>query len=104
MKHLKEIGDYYEALAPVYDPSAKRRRLTNYQVQNWHGAQSLSIAVLKSMIQGNWQLIDYQGVLFLPIHRFPVWLRQPVRWLDNLLCRSPWREYASYLVIKIQKV
>ncbi len=88
----------------VFDiPSAKRRRLAKYQAQNWHAAQSLSITALKSMIQGSWQLVDYQGVLFLPIHRFPVWLRQPIRWLDTLLCRSPWRGYASYLVIKIQK-
>lgn len=78
MEHLKEIGDYYEALAPTYDQD---------RFGNSYG-----------------QFIDYQGVLFLPIHRFPVWLRQPVRWLDRLLCRSPWREYASYLVVKIQKV
>lgn len=88
----------------VFDiPSAKRRKLTNYQTQNWHAAQSLSIATLDDLLKEDWQLIDYQGVLFLPIHRFPVWLRQPVRWLDRLLCRSLLKEYASYLVIKIQK-
>ncbi|WP_020535331.1 class I SAM-dependent DNA methyltransferase [Lewinella cohaerens] len=89
----------------VFDiPSAKRRQLTSYQAQNWHAAQSLSINDLKRILGGRWQVVDSQGVLFLPIHRFPNWLRQPVRWLDSLLCRSPWKEYASYLVIKIQKV
>lgn len=89
----------------VFDiPSAKRRQLVNYKAPNWHAAQSLSIEQLQEMIQEKWKLVGYHSVLFLPIHRFPGWLRRPVRWVDSLLCRSPWREYASYLVVEIQKL
>lgn len=89
----------------IFDiPSAKRRQLTNYQAPSWHAAQSLSIEQVKEMTQRNWILKSYHSVLFLPIHRFPSWLRSPMRWIDHLLCRSPWREYASYLVVEIQKL
>ena len=84
-------------------PSRNRRELTNYQAAGWHGAQSLSISDINELITDKWTLQSYTGVLFLPIHRFPVRIRGPLRWLDNLLCRSPWRSYASYLVVELVK-
>lgn len=88
----------------IFDiPSRRRRALTNYKAQGWHGAQSLSISEIKNMVGDSWILHSYIGVLFTPIHRLPTALRSPLRWVDNLLCHSPWREYASYLVVELVK-
>ena len=86
----------------VFDiPSKKRRELTGYQAENWHAAQSLSIEDIGTIDSTTWQLQRYTGVLFLPVHRLPTGLRAPLRWVDDLLCRSPWREYSSYLVVEM---
>ncbi len=86
----------------IFDiPSKKRRGLVGYKADSWHAAQSLSLKEIKWMDTSIWKLQRYSGVLFLPVHRLPNSLRAPVRWVDNLLCRSPWREYASYMVVEL---
>ncbi|MEL6656866.1 MAG: class I SAM-dependent methyltransferase [Bacteroidota bacterium] len=86
----------------IFDiPSKKRRALLRYRAGHWHGAQSLALDDIRAFAGEDWEVRSYTGVLFLPIHRFPNWLRQPLRWMDDLLCRSPWRAYASYLVIEL---
>lgn len=96
---LKKEGTF------IFDvPSKKRRTLTNYKTQNWHGANHFTIAEIQEQVGEKWKIEACQGILFLPIHRLPVWLRQPFRWLDTLLCRSFLKEYASYLVFKMTKI
>lgn len=86
----------------IFDiPSKKRRELVGHKADGWHAAQSLSLKEIKWMDTFTWKLQRYRGVLFLPVHRLPKGLRAPLRWADDLLCRSPWREYASYMVVEL---
>ncbi len=88
----------------IFDfPSKKRRKLLNFKSENWHGANSYSFEEIKKMTENNWNIHKKQGILFLPIQRFPVFLRPFMLKIDTLLCQSFLKEYASYLVIELQK-
>jgi len=84
-------------------PSRKRRKLFNNTQTNWHGANEFTLADWKQIVGNRWQLKASRGILFFPVHRLPVGLRRFFRLPDNLWCRSPFKEYASYLVIRLQK-
>ncbi len=89
----------------IFDfPSKKRRRLISVKPKNWHAANSFSIDTINKMIQGKWMITKYQGILFLPIHRFPVFSRSFFVKLDTLLCKSFLKEYASYCIIELKKI
>jgi ubiquinone/menaquinone biosynthesis C-methylase UbiE len=88
----------------IFDfPSKKRRKLLNFKSENWHGANNYSLDEIKKMTKNNWNIKARQGILFLPIQRFPVFLRPFMLKIDTLLCKSFLKEYASYLVIELQK-
>jgi SAM-dependent methyltransferase len=89
----------------IFDfPSKKRRKLMNFKSQNWHAANSFSIDEIKKMIQKKWILTKHQGILFLPIHRFPKFSRAFFVKIDTLLCKSFLKEYASYCIIELKKI
>lgn len=96
---LKKNGQFI-----VDVPSKYRRNLTNYKAKNWHGKNDLTIEDLQKLIGNQWKIVQYQGIAFFPIHRIPKSLRLSFIWLDNLLCRSPFRKYASYLVFEFVKI
>jgi ubiquinone/menaquinone biosynthesis C-methylase UbiE len=88
----------------IFDmPSAKRRQLLGKKVNGWHGALSFTYGELKTLTAAQWQWKQNRGVLFLPVHRLPNSLRAPLRGIDNLLCRSFLKEYASYHMVVLQK-
>lgn len=88
----------------IFDfPSKKRRKLLNFKSENWHGANNYSLEEMTEMTEKNWNIYKKQGILFLPIQRFPVFLRPFMLKFDTLLCKSFLKEYASYLVIELQK-
>jgi len=88
----------------IFDfPSKKRRKLLNFKSENWHGANNYSMDEIKKMTKNNWNIHTKQGILFLPIQRFPVFMRPFMLKIDTLLCQSFLKEYASYLVIELQK-
>ncbi|MFN5417811.1 MAG: class I SAM-dependent DNA methyltransferase [Flavobacteriia bacterium] len=88
----------------IFDfPSAKRRKILKRKADNWHASTSYSIEEIKKSLDSNWKLIHYAGVLFFPIHRFPKKLRPFFIRLDNLLCKSFFKEYASYLIVVFEK-
>ncbi|CAM4011791.1 MULTISPECIES: class I SAM-dependent DNA methyltransferase [Flavobacterium] len=88
----------------IFDfPSKKRRLLTNYKADNWHGANHFSIDEIKEVIGEESVINTIRGVLFLPIHRIPIRFRKFVLKLDDLLCNSFLKEYASYLIIELKK-
>ncbi|MFN0034599.1 MAG: class I SAM-dependent methyltransferase [Saprospiraceae bacterium] len=90
----------------IFDfPSEKRRRLTGgHHGQNWHGSNAFSVAWLSELANGSgWQIVESQGILFFPIHRAPGFLRPHLLWLDSFLCRSLLKEYASYVLVCLQK-
>ena len=89
----------------IFDiPSTNRRQLTGHQADNWHAAQSMTLADIAAIDPQTWKIQSYQGVLFMPIHRIPARWRSSLLWADNLLCRSPWRSYASYLVVELVRL
>lgn len=89
----------------IFDfPSKKRRKLMNFKSQNWHAANSFSINEIKKIIHEKWILNKFQGILFLPIHRFPKFSRPFFIKLDTLLCKSFLKEYASYCIIELKKI
>lgn len=88
----------------IFDfPSEKRRRLLNKKQEGWHGASAYTLESLKRMTHQHWNLTTSSGILFLPIHRLPKWSRRLFLGLDRLLCRSFLKEYASYLIVKLEK-
>ncbi|MFT4759731.1 MAG: SAM-dependent methyltransferase [Paraglaciecola sp.] len=88
----------------IFDfPSQKRRNLTNYQSKNWHGGTAYTISELEQLLGEKWILKSVHGLLFLPIHRFPTFIRKLFLPLDNCLCRSFLQEYSSYLIVKFVK-
>ncbi len=103
---LREVG---RVLRPgghfIFDfPSAKRRHLLQKAPsEGWHGAASWSLADWERLLGDDWQIVAVRAYLFLPVHRFPPRLRRFLRPLDTLLCRSFLKEYASYLVLCLQK-
>lgn len=88
----------------VFDfPSKKRRLLTNYKTNGWHGSNHFSLSEIEKMLGDDWQLKNVRGVLFLPVHRIPYNFRKLFLKLDNLLCASFLKEFASYLIIEIER-
>ena len=88
----------------IFDfPSAKRRNLINFSRENWHGANDYSIQELKKSTAENWIIRSYSGILFIPIHRLPRFLRKFLLPLDSWLCKSFLKEYSSYLIVVLEK-
>lgn len=88
----------------VFDvPSATRRRLLRQRPGGWHGATSLSFGEIREAAGPGWQLADRSAALMLPVHRLPAGLRDPLRRVDSLLCRSPLMPLASYLFVQLRK-
>ncbi len=102
------LEEAYKKLKPkgklIFDfPSKKRRETVNYKAQNWHAANQFSIEEIIKISEPNWKLIKYKGILFLPIHRFPNFIRPLFLFIDNFLCHSFLKEYASYIIIELEK-
>lgn len=104
---LKEANRLLEkgGILVVDFPSAKRRSFGQRKVNadHWHGSNAHTVASLLKAGDDHWKLVKTRGILFLPIHRIPGKLRPYFRWLDNLLCRSFLKHYASYLIIVLEK-
>lgn len=88
----------------IFDfPSQKRRKLLNFKSENWHGANSFSLEQIHQLTKNNWNIKTKRGILFLPIQRFPDFLRPFMLKIDTFLCKTFLKEYASYLVIELEK-
>ena len=88
----------------IFDfPSAKRRKTVQQQQKDWHAANQMTLLDTEKLAGSQWKIIKSQGFLFFPIHRIPSSLRSIFRPLDNFICRSFFKEYASYLVIVLEK-
>jgi ubiquinone/menaquinone biosynthesis C-methylase UbiE len=88
----------------IFDfPSKRRRKLLRKKQDNWHGASAYTIQELKLLVQDSWNLKTYSGILFLPIHQMPKWSRKFFVKLDYLFCNSFLKEYASYLMVELEK-
>ena len=94
-----------EGILVVDFPSQKRRSFGQRKVStdHWHGSNAHTVDSVLQAGNGKWRLVKSRGILFLPIHRFPKKLRPYLRWLDDLMCRSFLKNYASYLIIVLEK-
>lgn len=86
----------------IFDtPSEKRRQLLKKEQKGWHGAFSISSNSIRTLSDFN--LVKSFGYLFLPIHRFPKYIRPFFTKIDGFLSNSILKEYSSYLVFEIVK-
>lgn len=84
-------------------PSAKRRAFGQRKAENWHGSNAFRTMDLPGVLTGEWEIVDERGVLFFPIHRIPKKLRGMFRRMDNVLCASFLKGYASYSIVVLRK-
>lgn len=82
-------------------PSSKRRNLFNYKSTNWHGAYSANLKTFHNL--NYFKLKRSFGILFLPIHRFPAFMRKVLIKFDLFLANSFLKEYSSYLIFEFEK-
>ncbi|BDD05551.1 class I SAM-dependent methyltransferase [Aureibacter tunicatorum] len=88
----------------IFDiPSEKRRRLFGFKRTSWHGGYQISYDELKGIINNDWEIVDYHGVAFFPIHRIPKKFRKLFIPLDTIFCNSIFKEYSSHLIFILKK-
>lgn len=107
-KALSVIKESYRILKNkglfIFDfPSLKRRNILKHKPTNWHGASAYSISEIYDLIKDDWILKCYSGLLFFPIHHIPAWIRKFLLKIDSIICNSFLKEYASYLIIVLEK-
>lgn len=85
-------------------PTTVRRRLVKYRKDGWHGNTALSVGEIQQYASGLFVLEKQQGVMLFPVHRIPKKLREPVRWLDTLLCRTFLHQWASYCFVCLRRL
>ena len=88
----------------IFDiPSAKRRALTRFRPNGWHGANSESISTILKTCHNDWDLKAFHGIAFFPIHWIPVRFRRFFIALDTFFGSTFLKEYSSHLVIILKK-
>lgn len=105
LKILSEVnrvlknGGYF-----IFDiASEKRRKLTSYSGNSWHGNYQINLKQLNKWIKQDWKLINYHGIAFFPTHRISPSFRKKLLPIDNFFCNSILREYSSYLIFILKK-
>ncbi|MBX9852465.1 MAG: methyltransferase domain-containing protein [Cytophagaceae bacterium] len=102
------LDEAYRILKPkgifIFDfPSKKRRDLMSFSPKGWHGANDYTIRQIAELTASKWKIKTYSGILLLPVHRLPKFLRKYFIKIDSILCKSFLREYASYLIVVLEK-
>ena len=107
---LQVLGEIHRILTPggalICDfPSAKRRIVTlGNGAAGRHAVSAYTIARWRQIAGEKWQLAEWCGTVFFPIHRLPLRFRWPLRRADDRLCRSRLKEFASYLLVRMTKI
>ena len=102
---LNEVGRTLEKDGTfTFDfPSDFRRKVTGYKATSWHGGTQISPSDMRAIIKNNWEFVNYRGVAFFPIHRFPTKLRKHLLKLDNFFCKSIFKQFSSHLIFTLRK-
>lgn len=89
----------------IFDiPSSLRRRIARRQPSGWHGDTSMSLASVAALaVDNGFTLARSGGIMMLPVHRLPSFMRRFMRGIDSFLTRSPLKEYSSYLVVELTR-
>jgi ubiquinone/menaquinone biosynthesis C-methylase UbiE len=86
----------------IFDiPSKKRRKAINFKANNWHGTYSLNLSDLQK--NSLFRVKTTYGIMLLPIHRFPTFMRKFLVAIDFFLANSFLKSYSSYLVVEFEK-
>ncbi|MBC9811572.1 class I SAM-dependent methyltransferase [Crocinitomicaceae bacterium CZZ-1] len=86
----------------IFDiPSKKRRQLLNKKRNGWHGSYSMALKDLKE--NKEFKITRSFGLLLLPIHRLPPFIRPVFTKVDHWFANSFFKEYSSYLIIEMKK-
>lgn len=106
-KVKKILNECHRVLKPngriIFDiPSAKRRSLFRYKKSGWHGNFALTTKQIKEL-SSEYNVTRFFGILFIPIHRIPVRLRNFFVGLDRVLSNSFLKEYSSYQIVELTK-
>jgi ubiquinone/menaquinone biosynthesis C-methylase UbiE len=101
------LKECYRVLKPngriIFDiPSAKRRSFIRYKKSGWHGNFALTNKQIKEL-SSEFNVTRSFGILFIPIHRIPVRLRNIFIGLDRILSNSFLKEYSSYQILELVK-
>lgn len=84
-------------------PSRKRREFLHHKQASWHGGTQLSNADVEVMADGLFKINRSFGVMMLPVHKLPVFMRRPLTRLDYAMANGWLKEYSSYLVYELVK-
>ena len=88
----------------IFDiPSERRRRLFGYKAPSWHGGNQISYRKLKKAVKEDWEIVNFHGIAFFPIHRIPKRIRKYVVPLDTYMCNSIFKEFSSHLIFILKK-
>jgi ubiquinone/menaquinone biosynthesis C-methylase UbiE len=106
-KVQKILKECHRVLKPngriIFDiPSAKRRSFIGYKKSGWHGNFALTNKQINEL-SAEFCISRSFGILFIPIHRIPVRLRNIFIGLDRILSNSFLKEYSSYQIIELIK-
>lgn len=101
------LNECFRVLKPngriIFDiPSAKRRTFFRYKKSGWHGNFALTTKQIKEL-SSEFKISRTFGILFIPIHRIPVRLRNIFIGLDRILSNSFLKEYSSYQIVEFTK-
>ncbi|AQX11334.1 methyltransferase type 11 [Elizabethkingia meningoseptica] len=88
----------------IFDYPTRSRRRNIVSTEQWHAGNSFTSEEISFLICNHWKIIETRGVLFFPVHRIPKSLRRFFLPLDNFLCRSFFKKWASYQILVLQKV
>ena len=104
----KVLNEFYRILKSggkiIFDiPSEKRRKLTQFKMEGWHGSTSFRTSNLVEITKEKWYLKNKLGIAFFPLHHIPRKLRKIAVKIDSLFCRSFVKEYSSYLILTLEK-
>ncbi len=84
--------------------SAPRRDLLKKKKAGWHANTCLSLLDVEELIKDHWKINRWEGIVLLPIHKIPPFIRKICFTLDKLLCKSFLARYASYYIIELEKI
>lgn len=87
----------------IFDYPTKTRRKTTSPQEDWHAGNSFTSKEILEFSENQWIIKNISGILFFPIHRFPKKVRNLFLPLDNFLCKTFLKNWASYQIVVLEK-
>lgn len=104
---IQFLGECYLKLEDngylIFDYPTKARRKVGSEQENWHANNAYSESEIEDITSQQWKTVNKVGILFFPIQRIPKSLRKYFLPIDQLICRSYLKRWASYQIVILQK-